>query len=76
MFLNTLLQEVKEAFDRIDYDLAPREDARVQWREDDLDEFVKIIVPAAVERESGEVSRQLKKAYEAFDIEQQKEAKR
>ena len=71
-----MLSEVKDAFDRIDYDLEPRQEARVIHREEDLDVFVNVIVPDAIDKQSGEISRQLKKAYETFDIESQKEAKR
>eukprot|EP01041_Mallomonas_annulata_P001432 gene1432-2755_t len=38
--------------------------------------FVKITVPENIEKQSGEVSRKLKKQYETFDIEKQKENKR
>lgn len=76
LFLQTLLSEMNAAFDRYDCELIPRESKRVDVIEASLNVFVKEIVPAEVERQSGEVSRQLKKAYETFDIEQQKEAKR
>jgi hypothetical protein len=41
-----------------------------------LDVFIKETVPAAIERQSGEVSRQLRRAYETFEIEKKKERKR
>jgi len=44
--------------------------------EENKDFFVKETVPATIEKQSGEVSRQLKKAYEAFDISKQKEMNR
>jgi len=54
----------------------PPEVARVVNMEKELNIFVNEIVPANIERQSGEVSRRLKKQYEYFDIEKQKEMKR
>ena len=54
----------------------PNECKRVDVIEENKDYFVKETVPATIERQSGEVSRQLKKAYEAFDISKQKEMNR
>lgn len=75
-YLASLLSEINSTFDRYDCDLIPKEVSRIDVIEANKDHFVKVIVPAAIEKQSGEVSRQLKKAYETFDIEQQKEAKR
>ncbi len=44
--------------------------------EKNLDYFIKETVPQTIEKQSGEVSRQLKRAYETFDIEKKKEEKR
>jgi hypothetical protein len=75
-YLKKMLAEIHATFDKYDSELIPKEAARVDVIEFNKDHFVKVIVPAAIEKQSGEVSRQLKKAYETFDIEQQKEAKR
>jgi hypothetical protein len=56
--------------------LLPAESARVDAIDANLDVFVKTTVPAAIERQSGEVSRQLRRAYETFEIEKKKERKR
>ena len=75
-FSALLQREIAAAFDRIDNDLLPPQTARLEVVRAGVDVFVGDTVPAAIERQSGEVSRRLKKAYEAFDIEKQKEAKR
>lgn len=75
-FLASLLSETKQIFDRFDNQLLPAESERVDVIEANKEMFVKETVPTQIERQSGEVSRQLKKAYETFDIEKQKEAKR
>ena len=72
-FSALLQREIAAAFDRIDNDLLPPQTARLEVVRAGVDVFVGDTVPAAIERQSGEVSRRLKKAYEAFDIEKQKE---
>ena len=49
---------------------------RVDIIEKDLAVFIKTTVPESIERQSGEVSRNLRRAYETFDIEKVKEHKR
>jgi hypothetical protein len=71
-----LQKEINEAFDKIDNEMIPVQEKRRDVIEAGVDVFVKETVPANIERQSGEVSRRLKKAYEAFDIEQQKERNR
>ena len=71
-----LQREITEAFDKIDNEKLPIQQKRSDVVETGLDVFVNETVPANIERQSGEVSRRLKKAYEAFDIEQQKERNR
>lgn len=74
---DSLLQtEIAAAFDKIDNDLIPVQEKRRDVVEAGVDVFVNETVPANIERQSGEVSRSLKKAYEAFNIEQQKERNR
>jgi len=75
-FSALLQREITAAFDKIDNDLFPVQVDRLEEKRRGVDFFVQETVPAAIERQSGEVSRRLKKAYEAFDIEKQKEAKR
>jgi len=75
-FSSQLQREIHAAFDKIDNELYPVQTERLEEVRRGVDVFVKDTVPAAIERQSGEVSRRLKKAYEAFDIEKQKEAKR
>lgn len=60
----------------LDNERHPSECKRVDAIEESKDFFVRETVPATIERQSGEVSRQLKKAYEAFDISKQKEFNR
>lgn len=75
-FDKLLQSEITAVFDKFDNNLIPVQESRRDVIESNVDIFVKEIVPANIERQSGEVSRRLKKAYEAFDIEQQKERNR
>lgn len=75
-FSSLLQQEIHAAFNKIDNELYPVQVERLSVVEKGVNVFVTDTVPDAIERQSGEVSRRLKKAYEAFDIEKQKEAKR
>ena len=75
-FNNSLQAEINAIFDKVDNELIPSEISRVDVIDANLDEFVKVTVPAAIERQSGEVSRQLRRAYETFEIEKKKERKR
>jgi hypothetical protein len=56
--------------------LLPKSISHIKAIEQDCGKYFKETVPASIEARSGEVSRQLKKAYETFDIEKQKEEKR
>lgn len=71
-----LQAEINSIFDKVDNELIPEQSARVDVIDANLDVFVKQTVPAAIERQSGEVSRQLRRAYETFEIEKKKEKKR
>jgi hypothetical protein len=71
-----LQSEINGIFDKLDNELLPEQSARVDAIDSNLDVFVKDTVPAAIERQSGEVSRQLRRAYETFEIEKKKERKR
>lgn len=71
-----LQAEINSIFDKVDNELIPEQSARVDVIDENLAIFVKDIVPAAIERQSGEVSRQLRRAYETFEIEKKKERKR
>jgi hypothetical protein len=70
------LQELNTIFDIFDDDLEPIESARITTESKSLDVFVKTTVPEAIDKQNGALSRKLKKAYETFEIEQQKERKR
>lgn len=65
-----------QIFFHIDEELVPPQIQRVAEEENDLNLFVKNTVPKTIENQSGEVSRQLKKQYETFDIEKQKGSKK
>lgn len=73
---HSLQAEINGIFDKLDNELIPKEKSRVDVIDSDLDIFVKATVPAAIERQSGEVGRQLRRAYETFEIEKKKEMKR
>ena len=75
-FKNSMLSEITKTFNRFDNDLYPIEEKRVNVIEKDYKYYFANTVPAAIEAQSGEVSRQLKKEYETFDIEKQKERNR
>lgn len=72
----SLQDEINAIFDKVDREIIPSEDKRVDVIDASLDVFIKETVPAAIERQSGEVSRQLRRAYETFEIEKKKERKR
>lgn len=75
-FSSSLLAEVHGIFDKFDNDRLPAEALRLDAVDADLEIFFKQIVPSTIEKQSGEVSRQLRRAYETFDIEKKKEEKR
>lgn len=75
-FIKSLKKEINDIFDVFDKKTLPAESARVDVINSNLEVFIKEIVPATIEAQSGEVSRQLKRAYETFDIEKKKEEKR
>ena len=75
-FVVSIHQELHKTFDRIDDDLIPPQTQRVIELEEDVKVYYKKTVPDVIERQSGEVSRQLKKQYETFDIEKQKAQKK
>jgi len=75
-FQTSFLDDVKKIFFHIDEELFPPQVDRVIKEEDNLEYFFKDIVPKTIENQSGEVSRQLKKQYETFDIEKQKGSKK
>lgn len=75
-FKISLKEEIQVIFDKFDEERIPLEISRVDEIEKDLTVFIKETVPTTIEKQSGEVSRQLKRAYETFDIEKKKEEKR
>ena len=75
-FRTSLLAEINTIYDKVDNELVPQEIERIDVIEKNLDIFIKEIVPQRIEEQSGEVSRQLKRLYENFDIEKEKERKR
>ncbi len=75
-FSMSILAEVNDIFDKFDNNFIPKEETRIDEIDKDLDVFIKKIVPEKIEQQSGEVSRQLRRAYETFDIEKKKEYKR
>lgn len=75
-FHDQFVADVEKTFKHIDNDLIPPQIERVVAQEKDVDYFVKKTVPQTIENQSGEVSRQLKKQYETFDIEKQKGLKK
>ena len=72
----SLRDEIRAIYDKFDLELLPACDKKLDVIETNKDVFLKETVPAAIEQQSGEVSRRLKKEYETFDIEKQKERKR
>ena len=74
--LASLKVEIAGIFDKIDNEVLVAEDKRIDVIEENVHIFTKQIVPATIEKQSGEVSRNLRRAYETFDIEKKKEFKR
>lgn len=75
-FAQSVTQEINGIFDKFDNEVLPKESKRVDIIEGNLAVFIKETVSIRIEAQSGEVSRQLKRAYETFDIEKKKEEKR
>lgn len=76
VFNKQLLEDIKVVFDRLDNDLYPVQTERLEVIRKGVDVFVDETVPENIEKQSGQVSRSLKKAFESFNIEQQKERNR
>jgi hypothetical protein len=76
IFNTNLLEDIRVVFDKLDNELYPVQTERLETVRQGVDVFVNETVPENIEKQSGEVSRSLKKAYEAFNIEQQKEKNR
>lgn len=76
VFNRNLQEDIRLVFDKLDNDLYPVQTERLDVVRKGVDVFVNETVPENIEKQSGEVSRSLKKAYEAFNIEQQKERNR
>lgn len=76
VFNRNLQEDIRVVFDRLDNELYPVQTERLEVVRKGVDVFVNETVPENIEKQSGEVSRSLKKAYEAFNIEQQKERNR
>ena len=68
--------ELTAIFNHIDNDLIPPQTDRIIQLEKETKEYFGNTVPNVIEQQSGEVSRQLKKQYETFDIEKQKAQKK
>jgi hypothetical protein len=75
-FHEAFMSEIAVAFDSIDNDLYPLQIQRTEEIDKGIDHYYKAVVPEAIELQTGIVARKLKKQYEAFSIEQQKEKKR
>ena len=75
-FTQSLIHDVNSAFNIIDDDLFPPLPVHLDSMDRNLDIFVDKTVPDMIEELVGQVSRKLKKEYEYFSIEQQKEEKR
>ncbi len=75
-FRHSLFSQFNDIYDNIDKSVIPSEVSRVDLIEQNLDVFIKTTVPETIEKQSGEVSRQLRRSYETFDIEKKKEFKR
>lgn len=75
-FISNLKKEINSIFDVFDEQILPNESSRVDSIESNLGIFIKETVPCTIEAQSGQVSRELKRAYETFDIEKKKEEKR
>jgi len=72
----SLISKIDKSFDKMELVDYPVQVQRVDKLEDEMHVFFHKQVPDCIESHSGEVSRQLKKQYETFDIEKQKESKR
>ena len=72
-FASQLQFEIKSVFDRVDTELIPLQAQRLHEINEISHQFIDVEAPLEIDKTSGEVSRQLKKAYEKFSIGQQKE---
>jgi len=76
VFKKSITKLVNKTYDRFDKDLYPAVEKRVNELDKKIEVFINVTVPENMERHTGEISRKLKKQYETFDIERQKEIKR
>jgi hypothetical protein len=72
----SLQEEINSIYDKYDLEMIVKESSRVDVIEKNVELFFMTVVPATIEQQSGEVSRQLRRTYETFDIEKKKELKR
>lgn len=72
----SLQNEINAIYDKFDLESIVKETHRIDIIEKEVDVFFKKVVPVTIEQQSGEVSRQLRRTYETFDIEKKKELKR
>jgi len=75
-FESTLQMELSTAFNRIDNELVPPQVKRIDVIQEGNDDYFQRVIPDAIEQQTGIIAKKLKKQYEAFAIEQQKEKKR
>lgn len=75
-FNQSLQDELASIFNKFDKVELPAATSRIDIIEINLNLFVSKTAPETMDHLVGKVSRQLKKSYETFNIEQQKEAKR
>jgi len=76
LFNTQLMEDIRVVFDRLDDDLYPVQTERLEIIREGVNVFVDRSVPENIEKQSGQVSRSLKKAFESFHIEHQKEKNR
>lgn len=75
-FKKSIAKLVNKTYDKFDKELYPALEKRVDELDTNMEVFIHKTVPENMERHTGEISRRLKKQYETFDIERQKEVKR
>jgi len=70
------MKKINKKYNKLENELYPVEVQRLDALVADVDLFVSKTVPEAIELRSGEISRNIRREYETYDVEKAKERKR
>lgn len=75
-FQENFLKEINQIFDRYDQELIPPMHQHLDSINKDIDQFFHQKAPLSIQQQAGEVNRHLRRMFEMFNIEQQRQIKR